>query len=73
MRRWLIQSATRSATVGIATANDPEADQIRRNKMRDFVEAVKAKTEVSLPNQLGRSTTAGNTPQTRDENAAGNR
>lgn len=47
--------------------NDPEADQIRRNKMRDFVEAVKAKTEVSLPNQLGHSTTAGNTPQTRDE------
>lgn len=51
-----------------ALRNDPEADQIRRNKMRDFVEAVKAKTEISLPNQLGRTTsTAGNTPQTRDE------
>lgn len=49
--------------------NDPEADQIRRNKMRDFVEAVKARTEVSLPNQLGRSasTTGNSTPQTRDE------
>ncbi|EOS1334047.1 TrbI/VirB10 family protein [Escherichia coli] len=48
--------------------NDPEVEQIRRNKMRDFVEAVKAKTEVNLPNQPGRSTsTAGNTPQTRDE------
>ncbi|EFK0874498.1 conjugal transfer protein TrbI, partial [Escherichia coli] len=41
--------------------------QIRRNKMRDFIEAVKAKTEVNLPNQLGRSSTTGNTPQTRDE------
>ncbi|HAL2637814.1 TPA: conjugal transfer protein TrbI, partial [Escherichia coli] len=48
-------------------SNDPEADQIRRNKMRDFIEAVKAKTEVNLPNQLGRSSTTGNTPQTRDE------
>ncbi|MFP1883479.1 TrbI/VirB10 family protein [Lonsdalea quercina] len=51
-----------------AQHNDPEADQIRRNKMRDFVEAVKSKTEISLPNQLGSSTsTAGNTPQTREE------
>ncbi|EOL0418841.1 TrbI/VirB10 family protein [Escherichia coli] len=48
-------------------SNDPEADQIRRNKMRDFIEAVKAKTEVNLPNQLGHSSTTGNTPQTRDE------
>lgn len=52
----------------IPRQNDPEVEQIRRNKMRDFVEAVKAKTEVNLPNQPGRSTsTAGNTPQTRDE------
>lgn len=27
---------------------DPEVEQIRRNKMRDFVEAVKAKTEVNV-------------------------
>lgn len=50
--------------------NDPEMDQLRRNKMRDFVEAVKAKTEVNLPDQLGQSTRAaagGETPQSRDE------
>ncbi|EEW4240328.1 conjugal transfer protein TrbI [Escherichia coli] len=47
---------------------DPELDQMRRNKARDFMEAVKAKTQVSLPDQLGQGTRAsGNTPQTRDE------
>ncbi|EAT2030344.1 MULTISPECIES: TrbI/VirB10 family protein [Enterobacteriaceae] len=48
--------------------NDPELDQMRRNKARDFMEAVKAKTQVSLPDQLGQGTRASsNTPQTRDE------
>ncbi|EKK6573949.1 TrbI/VirB10 family protein [Escherichia coli] len=47
---------------------DPELDQMRRNKARDFMDAVKAKTQVSLPDQLGQGTRAsGNTPQTRDE------
>ncbi|TDN48871.1 TrbI/VirB10 family protein [Scandinavium goeteborgense] len=50
--------------------SDPELDQIRRNKMRDFQEAVKAKTAVGLPNQLGQGaggSANGNTPQSRDE------
>ncbi|WP_343463292.1 TrbI/VirB10 family protein [Pantoea sp.] len=48
--------------------NDPELDQMRRNKMRDFMDAVKAKTQVNLPDQLGQRTRAsGNTPQSRDE------
>lgn len=47
---------------------DPELDQLRRNKMRDFVEAVKSKTQVGLPDQLGQgSRTKDNTPQTHDE------
>ncbi|PVZ82685.1 conjugal transfer protein TrbI [Serratia sp. S1B] len=50
----------------VETPKDPELDQIRRNKMRDFQEAVKAKTAVSLPNQMGGSVN-GNTPQSRDE------
>lgn len=50
--------------------NDPEANQIRRNKMRDFVEAVKAKTPMDLPNQLGQgkgATGSNGSPQSRDQ------
>lgn len=49
---------------------DPELDQMRRNKARDFMDAVKAKTQVGLPDQLGqgnRASSSGNAPQTRDE------
>ncbi|EBM5962880.1 TPA: TrbI/VirB10 family protein [Salmonella enterica subsp. enterica serovar 16:l,v:-] len=46
---------------------DPEMDQLRRNKMREFEEAVKAKTKVNLPEQMSRSGASGGTPQTRDE------
>jgi Type IV secretory pathway, VirB10 components len=49
---------------------DPEAEQLRRNKMRDFVEAVKAKTPINLPNQLGqgnRANASNETPQNREE------
>lgn len=62
----------RTASNNSAPQNDPELDQIRRNKQREFEEAVKSKTAVNL-SQLqnsngGQSVSAGNgTPKTREE------
>ncbi|MEX3581897.1 MAG: TrbI/VirB10 family protein [Burkholderia sp.] len=62
----------RNAT-GTPAPVDPDEQQIRMAKMQQFQDAVKAKTNVPLPNQLGatgtpmRSAAGNSTPQSRDE------